>query len=289
MAEIISKVTKTINAPLPMGTGWRYVLLPGVIVFLLLFVLSPFNFDQLDTLDRLVKSSIFGMITSGSVIIHFFFGELLLPNIYSEDKWTVKFEIVTSIFDILLIGLWNTLFLKVFELAEVPFWWLLWNIELNTFLVAIFPTIAIALLKYNETLKAQVKRINQLNTALLNERYSDDKTPIVLTDENGKPELNLHPDEIKLLKSDGNYIDVYHGSGDILQKHLLRNRIKNVLNQLPQNTFFHCHKSYVVNLRSIKEVQGNARDLRVSISGIAQPIPVSRSKTSALMATLKAA
>ncbi|MEQ9302026.1 MAG: LytTR family DNA-binding domain-containing protein [Cyclobacteriaceae bacterium] len=289
MAEIISKVNKTLNAPLPMGTGWRYALLPGIIVFLLLFILSPFNFDQLDTLDRLVKSTIFGMITSCSVIIHFFFGELLLPSVYSEDKWTVKFEIVTSSFDILLVGLWNTLFLKVFELAEVPFWWLLWKIQTHTFLIAIFPMIAIALLKYNETLKAQVKRVHEFNTVLLNQRHADQQTTIVLTDENGKPELNLHPGEIKLLKSDGNYIDVYYGSGEVLQKHLLRNRMKNVMDQLPQDTFFHCHKSYVVNLRSIKEVKGNARDLRVSITGLTQSIPVSRSKTSALMATLKAA
>jgi len=277
-------------SPFPLGHGYGYVLIPGVIVFLLLFILRPFDFGELSHSQSLVKAGIFGTITCASVFLHFFVGETFFPGIYNEENWNIKKEILTSILDIALIGFWNTLFLKIFQLESIPFGKLLWFIEINTFLIGLFPTMVIIIMKHNQLLKEQLALAQDMNDQL-NTSDTADSIPVgesvVLTDENGNPELQLTTEDIRVIRSDGNYVDVFFQEADSISKRLLRNRIKNVLADLPQSQFFQCHKSYVVNLGSIQLVSGNARDLRLSIVGLEDQVPVSRARAAELKQVLK--
>ena len=277
-------------SPFPLGHGYGYVLIPGVIVFLLLFILRPFDFVELSHFQSLVKAGIFGTITCTSVFLHFFVGETFFPSIYNEENWNIKKEILTNILDIALIGFWNTLFLKIFQLESIPFGQLLWFIEINTFLIGLFPTMVITIMKHNQLLKEQLALAQDMNNQL-NASDTADHIPVggsvVLTDENGNPQLQLTTEDIRVIRSDGNYVDVFFEEASSISKKLLRNRIKNVLADLPQSQFFQCHKSYVVNLSSIQLVSGNARDLRLSIVGLEDQVPVSRARAAELKQVLK--
>ncbi|MEM8893062.1 MAG: LytTR family DNA-binding domain-containing protein [Bacteroidota bacterium] len=288
---MMKSVKTFLASPFPLGHGFGYVIVPGVIVFLLLFTLRPFDFGALDHFQSLVKAAIFGVITSTSVFLHFFIGEKWFPNIYNEESWNIQKELWTSILDIALIGFWNTVFLKLFELERIPFLHLLWFIEKHTFLIGLFPTLVIIFMKHNQLLKQQLSLAHELNRKLDQSKDANIPVgePVVLKDEKGNPELQLAPTDIRMIKSDGNYVDIFFADEGSINKKLLRNRIKNVLAELPTAEFFQCHKSYVVNFKSIREVSGNARDLRLSIAGMDEHIPVSRTKASELRQVLKVA
>jgi len=104
-----------------------------------------------------------------------------------------------------------------------------------------------------------------------------------ITAENGQLALQLKSDEILWAQSDGNYLEIFYlEGGQNVKKELIRNRLKNLAEQLPNETFFHCHKSYLINLNHIQKVQGNARNFEVVLRHGNISIPVARSKSSEL-------
>ncbi|MEO1049316.1 MAG: LytTR family DNA-binding domain-containing protein [Bacteroidota bacterium] len=278
-----------LKTPHPIGFGWKYVLIPGIIVFLILFILQPFSFDQMDTGARFMKSLAFGTITTAASAINLQTGRFLLPRLFDEDRWTIGFELVFELYDILLIGFWNSLFLFLAYPVNQPFLELLFRIEYNTLIIGIIPAVALVSIKNHESLKSQLKNIKALNKQLsTGETTSSADRQISLVAENGKLAMQLLPSEIVYLKSEGNYVDVFTVNDQHnVSKHLLRNRLKNVLILLPNNTFFQCHKSYIINRSKIIKVDGNARNLKLHLRNSDEPIPVSRGKSQELLSFIQ--
>ncbi|WP_317171893.1 LytR/AlgR family response regulator transcription factor [Spirosoma validum] len=86
-----------------------------------------------------------------------------------------------------------------------------------------------------------------------------------------------------------NYVEVHWLDGDTAQKTVLRSTLKgieSVLEQHPQ--FFRCHRAYLVNLSAVVHADGNARGYQLTLEGVNQTTPVSRSLLSAFDGRLKA-
>ena len=106
---------------------------------------------------------------------------------------------------------------------------------------------------------------------------------VSLMSENNKLALRIHPEEVLLVQSAGNYVEVFYRDNQAVKKELIRNRLKALEEQLRDRDFFHCHKSYLVNLRHIQKVTGNARNLELTLDSFEERIPVSRSKSADLL------
>ncbi len=275
--------------PHPVGARWKYAFLLGIIVFFILFGLAPFSFSDLDIIARLWKALAFGFITTLSMGLNLKLCQNLFPSIFNEDKWTIGHELLFNLYDIFLIGFWNTLFLKMAGYLPHPFLNIFWRIEWNTYLISIIPVLVLVIIKNGETLKKQLKRSETINDQLISTvKKQDISHPITFFSENNKPELQLLGQEIIFIKSEGNYVEIFFqdDSGKEI-KHLLRNRMKNIRSILPDTSFFQCHKSYIVNTQRIIKVEGNARDLRLTMRGSTLQIPVSRGRAEALVQFFK--
>lgn len=64
---------------------------------------------------------------------------------------------------------------------------------------------------------------------------------------------------------------------------LVRNSLKAIEEQLPIDIFYRCHKRYIINMKHIQKVDGNARNLVLTLENIEEKIPVSRAKTETLL------
>jgi len=69
--------------------------------------------------------------------------------------------------------------------------------------------------------------------------------------------VKIRFDDLKWVKSDGNYLELYC----INEKHLVRSSMKNFAQRLPANRFLQVHKSYMVNLEHIKSI--DYRNVRI--------------------------
>ena len=69
--------------------------------------------------------------------------------------------------------------------------------------------------------------------------------------------IKIRFDDLKWVKSDGNYLELYCKD----EKHLVRSSMKNFVQRLPANRFLQVHKSYLVNLEHIKSI--DHRNVRI--------------------------
>ena len=69
--------------------------------------------------------------------------------------------------------------------------------------------------------------------------------------------IKIRFDDLKWVKSDGNYLELYCTD----EKHLVRSSMKNFVQKLPANRFLQVHKSYLVNLEHIKSI--DHRNVRI--------------------------
>lgn len=281
-------------------------LIPGVVVFILMFVLSPFGLSNLPTHSQLLYALLFGLIGIAGVLLTITSLRLIVPAFMKEEKWTIGKEallVILVIFAISILIYISFLLLGFISENSIS---LLTDVLFKTIGISILP---ITLLILYEQLTHQKKKLKQARelTQELRQRSvkkSQEKSTeakgsiespttsssagILLEAENGNIELRVNPRQLVYLKSDGNYVEVFYTNSEgELKKKLIRNRLKSLLEQLPESVFFRCHKSYVVNSDHIISVNGNARNLELSLAQCDEPIPVSRSKSDELKQFLR--
>lgn len=257
-------------------------MLPGVVTLLIIVLLAPLEFQMLDLIDRFVFAFLFGGVASLSVWVVVGLVQKLFPAF--EEKWTVGKEICLVVVVIMTISILIFLIFYWFDLTTLGYFELFRSVFINTIIISILPIIILVLFEQYNHQKKQWKQAQSINKRLDRKAMTQDQL-IAFKSENGKLELQLKAEEVFFLKSEGNYVEVFFKDQSITKK-LIRNRLKALLDVLPEEHFFHCHKSYVVNQQHIINVDGNARNFELSLRGINEKIPVARSKSEQLIQLL---
>lgn len=274
-----------LSKPHPFIFNKASILLPGVMTFLLIAITGPFEFQKLTLELRLFFAFLIGVVCSLSVAVTVPLFRKVIPSYMNEENWTVGKEIVLFVVVLSVIGLNIFLILVLFDLTHSSPGSVFQSVVVNTLSIGIFPIIILVLYEQYNHQKKQLQKASEMN-GLLSLKAEKSSALIQLTGENGKMELQLAPDELIFLKSDGNYVEVYFGLNQP-EKKLIRNRLKLLMQQLPEQLFFQCHKSYVVNKQFIISIQGNARNFELQLRNIPDLIPVSRTRSEELGRFLK--
>lgn len=82
------------------------------------------------------------------------------------------------------------------------------------------------------------------------------------------------PDHIVYVKSEDNYVLIYHIIPQGIKEKMLRSTLKHIQNQLPG--FLKAHRSFIINPRHIEELKGNAQNGKLYLKGVDTPITVSK-------------
>lgn len=90
-------------------------------------------------------------------------------------------------------------------------------------------------------------------------------------------ELMINEKDFLCAQSMENYCTFYFLENNSLKKTLIRISFSNVLQQIETDSVKKCHRSYIVNLRRVKYLKGNAQGYKLIIPEIDFEIPVSRS------------
>lgn len=94
----------------------------------------------------------------------------------------------------------------------------------------------------------------------------------------------LARDEIIYLEANEKATHIY----TLVEKHEINHNIAEIESQLPQDKFYRCHKSYVVNLDKIKSIESNGiSSYKVKLKDIESEVPVARRKIKELKSLLE--
>ncbi|MDN4166980.1 LytTR family DNA-binding domain-containing protein [Cytophagales bacterium LB-30] len=268
------------------------VVVPSVLTFVIIFLLSPFDFGNLSLQNRLIQALISASIVSACIGMTVLGMKRFFPIWSKAESWTIQKEITLFVVVVFLIALCHFGLLVFQYSSEAPII-LFQQVVLRTVAISIFPIIGLVFFEqYNHRTK-QFKRALALNKAIRGfymQKENETSTlkreedMVWFLGENGKPVCQLDPKKIQFIKSDGNYIEIYHlNDSQELKKQLIRNMLSEVEKSLSQAYFWRVHKSFIANLHQVESVIGNARDLELVMKRSGERVPVSRTKARSLL------
>lgn len=269
---------------------WRLVFLIGGFVFLFLVVFQPFGLSDLPANKILVLFG-YGLITSMVIWLLNFPLQKVYPRFFKEKNWTVLKELAFNALIIMTIAIANWYYTIALGYMKPSFQSfitaLLW-----TFSLGVFPLTVGILLNYYFLLKKNLSEAQSIKREsgfkrLPENEYHQEKQ-ISLYDYSGGVVISLSPLEIIRLEAAGNYVEIHFINSAKPEKILIRNSLKNTLEQLSNQTrIIQTHRSHSINLTHLKSVSGNAQGLQLELAFSKDKIPVARSFISNIKAEIQ--
>ncbi|MBX3255347.1 MAG: LytTR family transcriptional regulator [Chitinophagaceae bacterium] len=307
---------KIIHQPFPVNTWRPYWLRGagcGLFVFLFLFLFKPFNLHYYPSDQLLYASFIYGFITGAvtfmaSVILV----KVIVPRMQDEN-WTLGKQILWNTILMVCIAWVNIYVTQLMHNVALPLWWQL-NMLKWVFMLGVFPVAIAELITYNHYLRSHLKSAAQLSQMVervhfvkpeVYETGRADQTffknmfpdhyaageaigslqkktytvshPLFLMGENQGDKVELPGESLLAVQALDNYINVFWEKNGRLQTNMLRSTLTNIAEQvtgLPH--IARTHRGWLVNIKRVKEVNGNAQGLKLSVDLLRQQVPVSR-------------
>ena len=289
MTALLSHLIKFLSTPHPFIFNRSSVLLPFLGTFAVILLLKPFEFSYLSFGQLLALAFFFGLVVS--LCVWLVVKGFLFLFFIQEDNWTIGKE-ATLVFGVLASISFLIFALFLFWGNENNAWKLFQKVVLKTVSISVFPIILFILFEQLVHQKKQAKIALQWNLHLQRKNWYHEDTnsanDVEILAENGKLALKISKAQIVYIQAEGNYTEVYYRNQDILEKELVRNRLKNIQEQLKSSNFLRCHRSFVVNMNELLKVEGNARNFTLKLKDIEMSIPVSRAMVKNISAWVKA-
>ena len=280
----IGLMIEFLTAPYPLQKDWKahlaFILGTGLFVSVFLLTFQPFGTYEYQDPHKTFFLLGYGVVISGVMALVSCGVPTVLPGLFREEGWTVGKQIIwlAVLFMLAIAGCYGY---KAWYFSERFSLYSMLNFFLIAFSTAIFPIAAIVVSDYIRLLRKYRKGVRQVP---LVEGLPKEKE-LMLEGENQGEIIHLLPSQILFLKSSDNYVEVFYGE-DAPQRRVLRAALKQMEKQLPKEGFVRCHRSFIVNLGRVVEVSGNAQGYKLHLRGVAETVPVARSKSEEVLSRL---
>jgi len=126
----------------------------------------------------------------------------------------------------------------------------------------------------NEQYLEENKRLQSLVDQLREINRND---TITLVSENSSEKLNFQVNDVVMIRSADNYVEIVYKEGDNFKKQLLRNTLKHIEHQTTQYaSFIRCHRTCIINVHHTKNLYRKQNSYWLSIRDYPEQVPVSR-------------
>ncbi len=242
----------------------------GMIVFLLLF--QPIG------IEGLLPKQVFYLF-SGFVICTFMLLSLnllvlpsVLPAMFSGKRWNVLKEILWNIWlaitlaaaDLLVYNkVTGTRDLEFFEIGRI-------------LLLGCIPVTILIIVNQDRFFRNYIKNAQDHIRSLVDKK-SELETLIHFDSDYKKDKLSILPDSLLLIKAADNYINVFYRSKEGVKNQLIRSSLVKACDTVEAFDFiFRCHRTFIVNIHHVKEIDGNSQGYKLFFDDIDFPALVSQ-------------
>ena len=255
-------------------------LVSSVVTLFVLFLFQPFGTYNHVISYKFLRLSSYGLVTFCAVML-----SGACEIVLTRQKLTSQFRLL--LIPSLYIGIVAVFNHSYFVVAVLGSWQ--WQNQLlfvfYTLVIGLFP---ISVMFFTDPYVSRTSSPEQVDL-LVPESESENSyialgknivqnTLITLTGDNKYDNIHVTLPQILLIKSADNYCELSIFEGSTCTYKLLRCSLTNILKQLPNNSsVYRCHRSYAVNLTSVKSSSGNAGGLQLSMKSLDVIVPVSRS------------
>lgn len=297
-----------IHKPFPLSSWrnfWQRSVGFGLFVFLFLFLFRPFNVESFGG-RLLFASSMFGVVTAAVLLVGGWLLIYVIEPRTREERWTLGKQILYMLLLVVCIAMLNTLVSQWLAHQSMPLMAYLLMLKWVV-MMGVFPVAFAELLAYNHYLRKHVNSASQLNTiieethqpqplaevsAAISIRISEPNylpegeetvlPTLLLIGENQNERLEITADHLLAIHSVDNYVMVYWEENGLLKSEMLRNTLTNIDKQTAHLPWiFRGHRAWMLNMRQVLHVDGNAQGYKVRLPLLDTLVPVSRNNIAA--------
>ena len=263
-------------APKPVLKSFIIAVLSGLFIALFLLYFEPFDFHLNTDGNKVFHMSFFGCITTFVLLFFLYVFPLLLPNLFSDKNWKLGYQIILNMLILIVVATFNSTYSNYMN--SIPFGWdSYWLILSRTCVLGFLPIAFITFFDYYQKVKSNLKLANNI---LKNKKefLEDSKEAAHQLSTDLKNEtFSFSEHDFNYAIADGNYTDVCSLDENTLKKVTYRVTLSSFETQLKEaSSIVRCHRSYMVNLKKVKNVSGNAQGLKLELINQSEIIPVSR-------------
>ena len=273
----------------------------GAFVALFLIVFQPFDISKWETDYKTLKLIGFGFVSFICPLVFKFVFDVVFKNPKREETWVIWKEIVSILMVLCLIAIGNLCYSNCISISSFEPKYFIFTF-FATVILGVFPIGASVAIKYTqfltlnkkeaELMEAEVlsfqERIEGNNDHKLRQENVPSQTLLELIAENEKDKIELKPEDLLYIESADNYSTVVFVKNNQITKQLIRGSLKRLESQIPFLFIIRCHRSYIVNLKQINHIKGNAQGYRIEFKAeLSDTIPVSRNYSKTLFERLE--
>ncbi len=243
----------------------------GIFLFLLFF--QPFLLKNPDVNNQNLILAGFGVISLillGLIRILF---PSFLPKTFNAENWTYTKEFIINLIFLVLNSVAFSFFARYVGQIKYTF-----HTAVIIVLISLSAMVIVIVINEFLRLKRQVIQLNEL-TEFSNSKGNqlEKDVEIEFVSENKSEYFQIFLEQIMLIKSASNYIEVIYKNADKISRRLIRNTIKNteeLFSKYP--SLIRCHRSCIVNKNYIQKLQKDSDGLKLILFDYPQEIHVSR-------------
>ncbi len=264
-----------LNKPYPFNNDLKYnakivVLISLIVLAYLLFFLPV---DPTVFSNKEIFFLIFGLTASIFIIlsVNLIFLPSFLPKQFDNSRWNIKKEIIWNTWTLLTITLnyyifysklFGIIIIDVFDFGRIIF-------------LGLITVAGVIVFNHNRLLSINLRNAKLMNRKLMESKLLSEKL-INFDSDYKKDNLIVKADSIILIKSADNYLEVYYKQKDAVVRQMVRNSLRNIEDLLSDLDFIKkVHRSFIVNIHYIKEIQGNSQGYKLFFQDIDFPALVS--------------
>lgn len=264
-------------APSPVSRNLIIAILFGLFIGLFLLFFEPFDLNLSTNRNKVFKLLFFGCITTIVLVLFLYIFPLLLPKVFSDKHWKVRHQVIFYLVILFVIATLNGIYTNYINSLSFS-WYNYWWIISRTFVLGGIPIAFITLLDYQRKVKLNTNKAS--NILLSNKKEflkdSEETRHQILTDLKNET-ISFNENDFNYAIAVGNYIDMYVLVENTLKKVTYRITLSSFEKQLDKtSSLIRCHRSYLVNLKKVESITGNAQGLKLELKNQSEIVPVSR-------------
>ncbi|WP_422859137.1 LytTR family transcriptional regulator DNA-binding domain-containing protein [Flagellimonas sp. S174] len=257
---------KFLDKAIPFNSSYKNQLLIalvlGCILALIMIFLGPFDTDRFESSYKYPILAGFGVLLSLFYLIHSRLETWWYRHL--NTRWTIKHEMAAFISFVITVSIpihfYNQVFLNDFfiqdygvnEYIEHGLWF---------FRSSIIP-IMLVMLPFFIYFRNKFGKLH----------VPESLKEIELVGANRGERIKIQKHKLLFVKSSENYVEIFYEEDNSVQHTIFRNTLTAINEQVP--FLRHCHRSYLVNTSSIKQIKGNSQNAKINF-GYDLEIPLS--------------
>jgi len=270
----------TLHRPYPIAENkWKIIVSVSLFITFFMLIFQPFGLQRFDSQIKPLILGGYGLITFSILILNLIVIEQIFKKTFSEEKWTTGKQIIWLMWILFSIGLANFFYSQAMFNFTHNNIRVLYIFQLYTLSIGSIPIVIITLFTQNYLLKRNSLSANEISDKLNISESSaiNPSNKIVLIAENLKDQVKLEVNNILYIEAEGNYISVVWIEENKVRKNLLRSTLKRIKLKTNSSPYlFQCHRAFIVNIKKITGIKGNAQGYKLNLQSCDFVVPVSR-------------